>query len=476
MLISIAFKNIWRNKLRSLIVIFAVMIGLFAGSFAISIIEGVTKARTYSVIHNEISHIQIHNPKFEKNKEAKYYIENTSEIINFIKKQKEVVAFSKRLILFPEIKTSRASTGGFVYGINPEQERKLTKIYTKLVDSAGTYFETNRKNQILISEKTAKKLKIERYKLTKQGFKKLLAYNFPKDDTTFLKTLINKEFRTKKKFFDALRKGIDKVVIDNFEYLIVKYSILFRDNSKITIVFRDKDENQVAERFWVAGIYKTSNIMFDEMTLFVKSSELEKMIGFQKGQAHEIAILLSDKFQAKEFAKKIKTKFPDVNVETWGEISPELIMISEYMTIYNYFIIVLILSALAFGIVNTMLMAIMERTKELGMLAAIGMNRKRIFNMIMIETIFLTSIGALVGLAVNYLTISYLSVVGIDFSKQVGEAFEAIGYDSVIYPQMSFNYYIGITLLVFVAAVLSSIYPAIKAIKLNPAEAVRTDA
>ncbi len=344
MIITIAFKNIWRNKLRSLIVIFAVMIGLFAGSFAISIIEGVTKARTYNVIHNEISHIQIHNPKFEKNKEAKYYIKNTDKIIDFINSKKEVIAVSKRLILFPEIKTSRASAGGFVYGINPEQEKKLTKIYTKLVGQNGTYFETNRKNQVLISEKTAKKLKIERYKLTKQGYEKLLSYNFPTKDTAFLKTLIDKEFRTKKKFFDALRKGIHKAVIDNFEYLLVKSSILFRNNSKITIIFRDKDENQVAERFWVAGIYKTSNIMFDEMTLFVKTSELRKIIGFNKDQVHEIAILLSDKKLAKGFAKKLKAKFPDIDVETWGEISPELIMIADYMTIYNYFIIVLILS------------------------------------------------------------------------------------------------------------------------------------
>ena len=277
-------------------------------------------------------------------------------------------------------------------------------------------------------------------------------------------------------FFDTLRSSIKKEVLDEFEFLLIKNSISFRKNSKITIVFRNNKENETAERCRVTGIYKTSNRMFDEMTLFAKSSELERMSGYKKDQPHEIAVLLSDKSLSKIVAKRIKDKFPELEVETWGEINPELVILSEYMTIYNYFIITLILAALAFGIVNTMLMAIMERTKELGMLAAIGMNRKRIFNMIMLETIFLTSIGAIVGLAVNYVIISRLSITGIDFSKQMGEAFEAIGYDAMIYPEMGLKYYIGITLLVFTAAILSSIYPAIKAIKLNPAEAVRTDA
>jgi ABC-type antimicrobial peptide transport system permease subunit len=153
-----------------------------------------------------------------------------------------------------------------------------------------------------------------------------------------------------------------------------------------------------------------------------------------------------------------------------------LIMFSEYMVIYNYLIILIILAALAFGIINTMLMAIMERTKELGMLAAVGMNKNRIFKMIMLETIFLTITGAIVGLVSNYFIIDWLSRKGIDLTKQMGEALEAMGFDSLIYPEMGVEYYFGITLLVIFVAILSSIYPAIKAIKLNPADAVRTDA
>jgi ABC-type lipoprotein release transport system permease subunit len=185
---------------------------------------------------------------------------------------------------------------------------------------------------------------------------------------------------------------------------------------------------------------------------------------------------LNDRNTALDYAKELGKKYPDLKVESWGEIDPMIVMLADYMAIYNYFMIAVILAALAFGILNTMLMAVMERTKELGMLAAIGMNRKRVFSMIMIETIFLTIVGALVGLALNSILIAHFNKVGIDLTKMMGEAFEAIGFDSMIYPEMGPVYYFGITVLVVAAAILSSIYPALKAVKLNPAEAVRTDA
>ena len=106
---------------------------------------------------------------------------------------------------------------------------------------------------------------------------------------------------------------------------------------------------------------------------------------------------------------------------------------ADYMTMYYFIIMGFILFALAFGIVNTMLMAILERTKELGMLMAIGMNRKRVFNMIMLETIFLTMVGAVAGMGLGWLLIAVTGHTGINFSS-VGEGFEAFGWAAIVYP------------------------------------------
>ncbi|MCP4178284.1 MAG: ABC transporter permease, partial [bacterium] len=291
-----------------------------------------------------------------------------------------------------------------------------------------------------------------------------------------LKPLVGEKFRTSKDYINKLREVLGVKIATENEFFLTKFAIQFKERASIVLTFLNNEGDLSGGKFRVAGIYKTKNSTFDEMSVFVNKNDLSRLSGYDKANSNELAVLLKDKKFAKDIAEHIREKYPELKVETWAELNPELVMLSEYVDIYNYIIIGFILAALAFGIINTMLMAIMERTKEIGMLAAIGMVRGRIFRMILLETVFLTLTGAIVGLITNSLIMSRLSIKGIDFSKTLGEGFEAMGYDSVIYPEMGLNYYIGTTILVVMTGILSSIYPAIKAIKLNPADAVRTDA
>ena len=476
MLLSVAWKNIWRNKLRSLVVIFAVMIGLLAGSFGAAIMEGMAKKRVRSGIQNEISHVQIHHPEFQENYDSKFSIPDVDKIMAELGSDEQVITITDRMILSGLLSTSGGNTGGFIYGIDPEKEKQVTDIHLFIKDPLGTYFEGNKKNQVLISEATAKKLKLDRYKITDKTIEDLSEANFPKDELLALETIKGEQFRTHKDFFDKSRELAGSDLVEEFEFLLIKYAIEFKARARIVISFQNKAGEISGENFKVCGIYKTSNRMFDEMHVFVNINDLAKITGYDLNKPHEIALMMEDKSLAKDYAAEMREKYPDLKIESWGEIDPMIIMMAEYMGIFNYFLIAFILAALAFGIVNTMLMAVMERTKELGMLAAIGMNRKKVFSMIMIETIFLTIVGALVGLFINFGIVSYYSQKGIDLTKLMGEAFEAIGFETIMYPEMTTQLYIGITLLVIFAAILSSVYPALKAVKLNPAEAVRTDA
>jgi ABC-type antimicrobial peptide transport system permease subunit len=134
----------------------------------------------------------------------------------------------------------------------------------------------------------------------------------------------------------------------------------------------------------------------------------------------------------------------------------------------------IILAALAFGIINTMLMVVMERTRELGTLTAIGMNKKKVFSMIMLESVFLSLIGGVTGMVLSYLNILVTSKTGIDLS-QYSEGFGALGYSAKVYPQISAGFFVIVTVLIIITGVISSIYPAQKALKLNPLEAIRTE-
>jgi len=231
----------------------------------------------------------------------------------------------------------------------------------------------------------------------------------------------------------------------------------------------------------VIGIYKTGNDSFDEVNIFVESESFSKLISFDKNKTSEIAIILNNNDDTKKVADllniKLKNEITEKNItiETWEQIQPTLNAMTSMMDIMSYIFLVIILIALAFGIVNTMLMVVMERVRELGMLMAIGMNHKKVFSMIMLETIFLSIIGGIFGIVISIFIVNYFNVHGIDLAV-VGEGFNSLGYSSIVYLQANNVFYIEAAILVVITAIISSIYPALKALKLNPADAVREEA
>jgi ABC-type antimicrobial peptide transport system permease subunit len=132
----------------------------------------------------------------------------------------------------------------------------------------------------------------------------------------------------------------------------------------------------------------------------------------------------------------------------------------------------IILLALAFGIVNTMLMSVLERTREIGMLLSLGMSRMRVFIMILLETLFLVMVGCPAGIVPGLLTVGYLSRRGIDLSRYM-EALSSFGWDFMVYPSLEWRQVLTIIGLVVFTALLSSLFPARRALSLKPAEAIR---
>ena len=144
------------------------------------------------------------------------------------------------------------------------------------------------------------------------------------------------------------------------------------------------------------------------------------------------------------------------------------------MKVMDLLYIGIILFALAFGIINTMLMAIMERVREIGMLMAIGMSKAKVFLMIMLETVMLSLTGGIVGLTLSWIIIELTNKRGINLSS-VAEGLNSVGYSSFVRPELEMNYYLMIVSLVVITAIMASIMPARKALKLKPSEAVRQD-
>jgi ABC-type lipoprotein release transport system permease subunit len=245
-----------------------------------------------------------------------------------------------------------------------------------------------------------------------------------------------------------------------------------RLRSKLVLTFQTTDGQLVSASFRVAGIYKSINTKYDELNVFVRDTDLQSLLG-KEGVVHEIAVLLNDNRQTVAFSKDYAGAYPKLLVQWWGEIMPELQLAIETFDQIMGIIIFIILLALAFGIINTMLMAVLERVKELGMLMAVGMNRKRVFLMIMYETIMLMVVGAPLGLLMGYFTITGLGQVGIDLSHW-GEGLSSYGFNAIIYPKLEGDKYLKILVQVVVVTLVSALIPARRALKLNPVDAIRT--
>jgi len=245
--------------------------------------------------------------------------------------------------------------------------------------------------------------------------------------------------------------------------------------SKIVITIQHTSGELAYGLFRVSGIYKTANTMFDEPNIFVKKDDIVALTGYDPSKASEIAILLDDAGQTDRVRNILKTKFPALSVMSWKELEPILLAMSSMMDQMAYFLLIIILGAMAFGIINTMMMAVLERTRELGMLMAVGMNKRKIFVMIMLETIFLALIGTFFGILFSAVTVHFTGEHGLNFAA-FAEGYESFGFSALVYPKLYLDFYIGMTVLVIITAIISSIYPAKKALRFNPAAAIREDA
>jgi len=195
----------------------------------------------------------------------------------------------------------------------------------------------------------------------------------------------------------------------------------------------------------------------------------------------ELAVKLSARLGSKiiltsqdaRCASEIRSLAPGLTTETWMDIAPDLRYINEYTEVYlNIFLYVIVL-ALLFGIVNTMLMSVMDRVRELGVLTAIGMKGRRIFTMIMLESVILSSLGAIAGMIAGWGTVEYLKRTGINLAS-FGEGLRQWGYADISYPVLSASMFEQVIVSIVAAAIIGAAYPAWKAIRLDPARAIQT--
>ena len=244
--------------------------------------------------------------------------------------------------------------------------------------------------------------------------------------------------------------------------------------SRIVLTFQDVAGEMVSASFRIEGLYEVTSTAFEKRNLFVRSDDLNELIGDQEAVT-EIAVVLHDVDTYRKVSGELQNTYPDISVRHWADMQPSLYYSLEFLNQNLIWIVGLIILGVSFGLLNTILMSVLERVRELGILMAIGMKKAKVFGMIVFETTILAIIGGTAGLVLSWGMIRYLNNRGVDISAFGGEGMGDFGYASVIYPELDTAFYFQVALVIVAFAILAACYPAWKAIRLVPAEAVREE-
>ena len=403
MLLRISWRNIWRNKARTFVIIAAIALGLWGGIFSTAFMNGMTQQQIYSSIHTETGHIQMNAKGFLLNYDILQYIPAADSIASSMQKIPAIAAVSPRIQMMAMASTAGTSTGIMINAVDVEKQKKVSDLYKSIVK--GSYFGDHQSNSIVIGQQLADKLHVNIH-------------------------------------------------------------------SRIVMTLQTTGGEITYAAFTVVGIFHTHNSDFDKQQVFVRRKDLQPIIAFPEHAASAITVLLNKTGDTKEVISLLESQYSSLQVQGWQQLSPMIQVMSGTIEQFSLIFVGIILIALAFGIINTMLMAVLDRTREIGMLLSIGMSPGKVFRMIMLETILLSLTGATAGVLLSVFTIMYFGSAGIDLSS-LGEGANALGYSAMVYPALGFGFYVQLAVLVIIIAMVAGLFPALRAIRMNPAEAVR---
>lgn len=242
--------------------------------------------------------------------------------------------------------------------------------------------------------------------------------------------------------------------------------------SRIVLTFQDVHGEMISASFRIEGLYKVTSSRFEESVIYARAEDVNALVG-DEGAVSEIAVILDDVDRYREATADLREAYPDLMIRHWADMDPALHYALEVLDNLLIWIVGIIILGVSFGLLNTILMSILERVRELGVLLAVGMKRVKVFTMVVMETTLISIIGGLAGLLLSYVMIRILNVRGVNIPG--AEGLEEFGFAAVLYPNVDLGFYFQIGILVVVFAIVASIYPAWKAIRLAPAEAVRAE-
>jgi len=400
-LFRLAWRNLWRNHRRTIIMLGAIGVGVWAMIFMTALTRGMVDQMITDSIGVLPGHVQMHHPDYQDDPS----IANRISISDADLKEKFDAAgfdaWASRVRVPAIITSERESRGVTLLGVDPATEREISFFDYEEVE--GRFLDDAADQGIVIGAELANTLETEVGK-------------------------------------------------------------------RIVLMSQDPD-NEIADRgFRIVGLYSASTKAVEEAYAFIGKTTAQKMLHI--GDATTEVVFLGDDYRNVEpIYDAVRSAVDDsVSVRPWYEIDTYLGTMMNVMDGFVLIWVVVIFMALSFGLVNTLVMAVFERVREIGLMLALGMKPGSILGQIIIESMLLMTLGLAVGNFLAWATVTPLES-GIDVSI-VSEGMEMWGAASVLYPKLYVGDMILASVVVLILGFLASLSPAWRASRYEPVEAI----
>lgn len=400
LLLTLAWRNLWRHRGRTAAILFALALGIWSMVGLAALSRGSLEGQLQKAIANLTGHIQIHARGYRDDPAIEFRMPAPDAALAGALSDPAIRAWAARVRVPAVIASERESAGVVLVGIEPQREQGLSFIATAVTD--GRYLESPEDTGLLLGRKLA----------------------------------------------DRLETALGR---------------------RVVLMSQDVN-NQVGDRgFRVVGIFDAEPEAIETGFVFIGRATAQQMLGM--GDAiSEIGVRGEDRNRLAVPLGALRAAAPGMDVEPWTVVEPLLTLTEEIVNVILVIWYAIVFAAMSFGLVNTLLMAVFERTREFGLFQALGMPPRHILGQVLVESLILLAIALVIGNLGALATVHALRD-GLDLSA-FAQGMEYFGVSPIIYPALSAGDLTIANTLVAGLGLLASLYPAWRAARHVPIEAL----
>jgi len=475
---KLAFRNLGRNARRSLITGLALAFSAALCIAYYALVDGMNAQLVHALTRFDLGHLQAHAEGYVAKRSVDLTLPEPEKVLSAVRADAAVRAAAPRVYAPALVGSERHSTGVQLVGVEPKSERQVTELHRQLV--SGAYLDDDptpwpEARKLTAEEKAADESLTRAETEAAEAEIDALAGSAEPATEPAPEAKKATDTQLERRLVRALSPRPQRppnVVLGKSLARVLDVKV----GDELFVSAQAVDGSAEGLRARVAGIFETGTTTYDRARIYMQIGDLQRLMHLD-ARIHEVAAVLASADEATAAATRIRGALGNdagLDVRGWGALRPDIVRMLDLNRASSVLLAAIVFFVASLGVVNTMLMSVLERTREIGVLKAIGMSGASLFGMIVIETVFLALGGAVVGTGFGLLLDLYLVRQGIDLGFITrGVSFGGVGMQPVIRGDITMGGVLWPIAILTVVCVVAAVYPALRAAHMQPAVGMR---